>query len=116
MGWGMARFCPWLPPPAAAGWHTVITATWVPDDCNKMSGRMTQPVLQLNNATVKKDHTTVLHEISLTIREGEHTAILGPNGAGKSILVRLLTHEERPLATDNGTPPVRVFGDENWNV
>lgn len=77
---------------------------------------MGEPVLQLNNATVKKDQTTVLHDISLTIREGEHTAILGPNGAGKSILLRLLTHEERPLATDNGEPPVRVFGDDNWNV
>src|SRR6185436_21105508 len=37
-------------------------------------------------------------------------------GAGKSILVRLLTHEERPLPLDNGTAPVGVFGDDNWNV
>jgi iron complex transport system ATP-binding protein len=77
---------------------------------------MPEPVLELTNATVKKDDTTVLHSLNLTIREGEHTAILGPNGAGKSILVRLLTHEERPLPLSNGTAPVRVFGDDNWNV
>lgn len=77
---------------------------------------MREPVLQLTNATVKKDETVVLHGLNLTIHEGEHTVILGPNGAGKSILVRLLTHEERPLPLDNGTAPVRVFGDDNWNV
>ena len=77
---------------------------------------MREPVLQLTNATVRKDETVVLHGLNLTIREGEHTVILGPNGAGKSILVRLLTHEERPLPLDNGTAPVRVFGDDNWNV
>ncbi|MCM3880983.1 MAG: ATP-binding cassette domain-containing protein [Vicinamibacterales bacterium] len=77
---------------------------------------MSEPVLQLTNATVKKDDTVVLHHLSMTIEEGQHTVILGPNGAGKSILVRLLTHEERPLPLDNGTAPVRVFGDDNWNV
>jgi iron complex transport system ATP-binding protein len=77
---------------------------------------MRVPVLELTNATVRKDETVVLHGLNLTINEGEHTAILGPNGAGKSILVRLLTHEERPLPLGNGTAPVRVFGDDNWNV
>jgi iron complex transport system ATP-binding protein len=75
-----------------------------------------EPILELTNATVVKDNRTVLEELSLTIREGEHTAILGPNGAGKSLLVSLLTHYERPLARTEGTPPVRVFGEANWNV
>jgi iron complex transport system ATP-binding protein len=77
---------------------------------------MNEPVLELIDATVRKDDAEVLRGLNLTIREGEHTAILGPNGAGKSILVRLLTHEERALPLTNGTPPVRVFGDDNWNV
>lgn len=77
---------------------------------------MRDPVLELTNATVRKDDTVILHGLNLRINAGEHTAILGPNGAGKSILVRLLTHEERPLPLSNGTAPVRVFGDDNWNV
>jgi iron complex transport system ATP-binding protein len=77
---------------------------------------MREPVLELTNATVRKDDAVILHGLNLRIDEGEHTAILGPNGAGKSILVRLLTHEERPLPLTNGTAPVRVFGDDTWNV
>jgi iron complex transport system ATP-binding protein len=77
---------------------------------------MKPPVLELVEASVKKGDALVLHGLTLTIREGEHTAILGPNGAGKSVLVRLLTHEDRALPLKNGTPPVRVFGDDRWNV
>ena len=75
-----------------------------------------EPILQLTNATVVKDDRAALDDVSLTIREGEHTAILGPNGAGKSLLVSLLTHHERPLARTEGEPPVRVFGESTWNV
>jgi iron complex transport system ATP-binding protein len=45
---------------------------------------MSEPVLQLVNATVVKGGVTILHALTLTIHDGEHTAILGPNGAGKS--------------------------------
>src|SRR4026207_76992 len=74
------------------------------------------PVLELADATVVKDGRPVLDRVSLTIAEGEHTAIIGPNGAGKSVLVSLLTLEQRPVAPSNGTPPVRVFGRQNWDL
>jgi len=74
------------------------------------------PILELTDATVVKDDRPVLHRLSLTIRDGEHTAILGPNGAGKSLLIGLLTHVERPLARDGGHPPVRVFGRDDWDI
>ena len=77
---------------------------------------MSDPVLELENASVRKGDATVLHGLTLTISTGEHTAILGPNGAGKSVLVRLLTHEERALPLENDRSPVRVFSDDNWNV
>jgi iron complex transport system ATP-binding protein len=77
---------------------------------------MREPVLELNNASVRKGDATVLHGLTLTISAGEHTAILGPNGAGKSILLRLLTHEERAVPLADHTSPVRVFGDDRWNV
>jgi iron complex transport system ATP-binding protein len=74
------------------------------------------PILELNAATVVKDDRPVLKDLTLAIREGEHTAILGPNGAGKSLLVGLLTNAERPLAREDGPPPVRVFGKDDWDV
>jgi iron complex transport system ATP-binding protein len=77
---------------------------------------MGEPVLELNNATVRKGDTTVLHGLTLAIGDGEHTAILGPNGAGKSILVRLLTHEERAIPLADDSSAVRVFGGDRWNV
>jgi iron complex transport system ATP-binding protein len=77
---------------------------------------MPSPVLELSNATVVKDDRRVLDGLTLSIQADEHTAILGPNGAGKSALVRLLTHEDRPLAAESGSPPVRVFGSDNWDV
>lgn len=77
---------------------------------------MSEPVLELIDATVVKDGRPVLDGLTLTIHAGEHTAIVGPNGAGKSVLVRLLTHEDRALPPEDGTAPVRVFGSARWNV
>jgi len=77
---------------------------------------LTSPVLELSNATVIRDERPILDALTLTIAADEHTVILGPNGAGKSALVRVLTHEDRPLAHDDGRPPVRVFGSDNWDV
>jgi iron complex transport system ATP-binding protein len=77
---------------------------------------MTDPVLELSNATVVKNDRRVLDGLTLTIRVGEHTAIVGPNGAGKSILLRLLTHEDRALVAADGASPVRVFGNDDWDV
>ena len=77
---------------------------------------MSQPVLELLNATVIKGDRPVLNDLTLTIEDGQHTAIVGPNGAGKSLLVKLLTHEVRALVRDDGQPTVRVFGSDNWDV
>ena len=74
------------------------------------------PVLELTNATFVRGRTRALDNVSLTIDVGEHTVILGPNGAGKTSLIRLLTLEDRPRALGNGTPPLRLFGRERWDV
>lgn len=74
------------------------------------------PVLELTNATFLRGRTRALDDVSLTIAAGEHTAILGPNGAGKTSLIRLLTLEDRPRALANGTPPLRIFGRDRWDV
>lgn len=77
---------------------------------------MDKPVLELVDATVLKGGVRALDGLSLTIRAGEHTAIVGPNGSGKSTLINVLTREEYPLANGNGVPPVRIFGNDRWNV
>ena len=76
---------------------------------------MSVPLLQLTDATVVKNGVRVLDGLTLSIAQGEHTAILGPNGAGKTALIHLLTHDHYPLARE-GTPPVRVLGHDRWNV
>ncbi len=74
------------------------------------------PLLELTNATVVRGGVRVLDNLSFSIGRGEHTAILGPNGAGKSSLIRILTLEDRPLASVNGTPALRLFGRATWDV
>ncbi|MCX5892766.1 MAG: ATP-binding cassette domain-containing protein [Deltaproteobacteria bacterium] len=73
------------------------------------------PLLQMHNASVVRNGKRILDGLTLDIREGEHTAILGPNGAGKSSFIRLITREDYPLASDNGRPPLLLFGEELWN-
>jgi iron complex transport system ATP-binding protein len=74
------------------------------------------PLLELTNATLFRGDVPVLHGLTLTIAQGEHTAIVGPNGAGKSSLIRLLTVDSYPVAGENGIPPVRIFGRDRWDV
>jgi len=75
-----------------------------------------EPILELTKATVIRGSTRVFEDLSLTIAHGEHTAILGPNGAGKSSFIRLLTLEDRPRASENGTPALRLFGRSSWEL
>ncbi|MFN7916469.1 MAG: ATP-binding cassette domain-containing protein [Vicinamibacterales bacterium] len=75
-----------------------------------------RPLLELTNATCVKGDTRAVDGLSLTIHEGEHTAILGPNGAGKTTLLNLLTFDDRPLAPADAPPSVKVFGRDNWPV
>jgi ATP-binding cassette subfamily B protein/ATP-binding cassette subfamily C protein len=42
----------------------------------------------------------VLHDVSVTIKKGQHIAIVGENGAGKSTLIKILTGLYRPTKGD----------------
>lgn len=44
------------------------------------------------------DKHTVLENINVTIKPGEHLAILGPSGAGKSTLLKLIMGDEAPTS------------------
>ena len=74
------------------------------------------PLIELDGVSQIRGETTVLHDVTLRIDCGEHTAIVGPNGAGKSSLIQLLTHEAYPLAHEGGRSPIRVFGRDRWDV
>ncbi|HKK45327.1 MAG TPA: ATP-binding cassette domain-containing protein, partial [Balneolaceae bacterium] len=74
------------------------------------------PILQFHNVTAYRNDTRVMDQFSMTINPLQHTAIVGPNGAGKSTFIQLLTHQLYPLAPQNDMPPIRVFGEDHWNV
>jgi iron complex transport system ATP-binding protein len=74
------------------------------------------PLLELNNASVILGGTRVLDRLTLSIDVGEHTAILGPNGAGKSTFIKLLTLQQYPAVEDDAPAPIRVFGQDRWDV
>jgi len=76
---------------------------------------MTTPVIELCHLTSMRGGVRVLHDLTLAIARGQHTAILGPNGAGKSSLIRLLMLEDRPLASAD-VPPLRLFGRASWDL
>ncbi|MEX1829587.1 ABC transporter ATP-binding protein [Luteibacter sp. CQ10] len=74
------------------------------------------PLLALDRATVLRDDRTLVDDLSLSIAQGQHTAILGPNGSGKSTLVKLIERRLYPLVHDDGSPVLRVFGRDRWSV
>jgi len=80
------------------------------------AGTTAEPILELRHASVVRGQSRVLDRLNLIIHRGEHVAIVGPNGAGKSSLIRLLTLEDYPLATEGDHPPLRLFGQTRWDA
>jgi iron complex transport system ATP-binding protein len=79
-------------------------------------GAARPPLIELDRASVIRGQVRVLHDLSLRIEAGQHTAVLGANGCGKSTLIKLVTRELYPLARADGTPPVQVLGQSRWQV
>jgi len=59
---------------------------------------MSDPLLQLDLASVGYGDTAILERLALTLRPGGRVGLLGRNGAGKSTLVKLLAGELKPMA------------------
>ncbi|CAI4031364.1 Molybdenum ABC transporter ATP-binding protein [Nitrospira tepida] len=72
------------------------------------------PMIELRNVTAFKGNSKVFDRLTLSFRQGRHTAILGPNGAGKSTLLKLLSGELHPAPDDETV--VSLFGSDRWNV
>jgi rhamnose transport system ATP-binding protein len=54
------------------------------------------PILTMSGVSKRFPGVRALHNVSLTLRPGEVTALIGENGAGKSTLVKILTGIYQP--------------------
>ena len=73
-------------------------------------------ILEVQDATVIKNDRILLDHLTMTIPQGRHTVIFGPNGSGKSSLLKLITSEHIPVLHADGSPPVLIYGRDDWNV
>lgn len=55
-------------------------------------------MIEVNRLSRAFDGTTVLHEVTFAVAEGETLGIIGPNGSGKSTLLKLVSGVDRPDA------------------
>jgi ABC-type sugar transport system ATPase subunit len=62
----------------------------------KPAGRAGDVLLACENVSLSFGSVHALVEVSLTLRQGEITALVGDNGAGKSTLVRCISGIHRP--------------------
>jgi iron complex transport system ATP-binding protein len=71
-------------------------------------------LLALKRVTVMRGDCAALRDVTLRIDSGEHVCILGPNGCGKSTLIKTITRECYPLATEGSS--ISILGRERWNI
>jgi len=55
-------------------------------------------VIRLEGVSLSIDRTQILHDIDLTVRDGEWIALTGRNGSGKSMLLKLMAGLLKPTA------------------
>jgi iron complex transport system ATP-binding protein len=73
-----------------------------------------EAIVELEHVNVARGDKVVLHDLSLTVRAGEHLAILGPNGCGKSTLLKTMTCELYPVVRPEMR--VKILGRERWDL
>lgn len=66
---------------------------------------MNKTLIELNNVSYQYDSLPVLHNISLSIEEGDFLAIVGPNGSGKSTLLKIILGLLKPVGE------IKLFGE-----
>ncbi|KFL35059.1 MULTISPECIES: ATP-binding cassette domain-containing protein [unclassified Sulfurospirillum] len=71
-------------------------------------------IIHFEHVNVAYDEEDVLHDIHLSINEGQHTVILGGNGSGKSTLLKLFSNDLYPRFSDTMTK--EVFGKKVWDI
>ncbi|MDD3336174.1 MAG: ABC transporter ATP-binding protein [Eubacteriales bacterium] len=69
--------------------------------------------LEFQNVTFKFDTTTVLEDISFSVKPGETIAIMGPTGSGKTTLIQLLS---RFYDVQKGAILVDGYNVKDWKL
>ena len=72
------------------------------------------PLLALSHVTVLRGEHPALQDVTLRVDAGEHVCVLGPNGCGKSTLIKTITRECYPVASEDSS--ISIFGRERWNI
>lgn len=75
------------------------------DSSTSRARRIGEPIVEINNVAKSFNGVEVLHDVSLTVRQGEVVVIAGRSGSGKSTLLRCIDHLE---TIDKGT--IRACG------
>ena len=57
---------------------------------------MVEPILEVDDVTVRFGGVTAVDSVSLTVERGARWAVIGPNGAGKTTLFKTISGEVRP--------------------
>jgi iron complex transport system ATP-binding protein len=72
------------------------------------------PLLALSHVTVLRGEHPALQDVTLRVDAGEHVCVLGPNGCGKSTLIKTITRECYPVASEDSS--ISILGRERWNI
>ena len=73
------------------------------------------PLIEFQNVSVQRGDNLVLHDVTLSIAQGEHVAVLGPNGSGKSTLIKLISRDLYPKLKPEPWS-LRLLGRETWHI
>ena len=69
-------------------------------NCSSLEKGSNQPLIELKNICFWRGTKEILHNVNLTINEGDFIAITGPNGGGKTTLLKIILKLIKP---QNGT-------------
>ncbi|UTV98997.1 molybdate ABC transporter ATP-binding protein ModF [Marinomonas rhizomae] len=70
-----------------------------------------QPLVKLNQATIKYGDTVIVDKLDWTIERGQHWQLSGPNGSGKTCVLSLITGDHPQCYTND----IFVFGFQRGN-
>jgi iron complex transport system ATP-binding protein len=73
------------------------------------------PLIHFENVSIQRGDRVILHDVNLSIGQGEHVAILGPNGSGKSTLIKVISRELYPLLKPEPWS-LRILGRDRWHL